>query len=288
MRLLDAEPALDPARARQRSAPRSKSSFWTRSSVARSSCGQSPASTTPRSALSSSTVPYAAMRRVELRDARAVAERGLPRVAAARVDARQADRLVPLATHVVAYPTGATALVLAREDRARDHDPLDLARSLVDLRDLRVAVVALDRELLRVAVAAEHLDRLLRDCAPRPGGEQLRLGALAPCAAGPLLQPGRAVRQQPRGVDLRRHVGELELDRLEVGDPLAELPALQCIGARDVVGGLGDPHRLGRDADAPAVEGRHGDREASALLVPVAGRGRPALGRGGGRPWTRS
>ena len=46
------------------------------------------------------------------------------------------------------------------EHRAGDHEPLDLARALVDLRDLRVAVVALDRELLRVPVAAEDLDRL--------------------------------------------------------------------------------------------------------------------------------
>src|SRR3712207_8938909 len=45
---------------------------------------------------------------------------------------------------------------------SRDHEPLDLARPLVDLGDLRVAVVALDGELLRVAVAAQDLDRLGR------------------------------------------------------------------------------------------------------------------------------
>src|SRR5262245_6000930 len=63
------------------------------------------------------------------------------------------------------------------ENRARDHEPLDLARALVDLGDLGVAVVALDRELLRVAVAAEDLDRLGRLPARHLGGIELRLGA---------------------------------------------------------------------------------------------------------------
>src|SRR5438132_14067877 len=48
------------------------------------------------------------------------------------------------------------------EDRPGDHEPLDLARPLVDLRDLRVAVVALNRKLLGVPVSAEDLDRLAR------------------------------------------------------------------------------------------------------------------------------
>src|SRR5437588_12349974 len=62
------------------------------------------------------------------------------------------------------------------EDRARDHEALDLARPLVDLGDLRVSVVALDRKLLRVAVAAENLDRLGRLPPGHLRGEQLRLG----------------------------------------------------------------------------------------------------------------
>src|SRR5206468_3682944 len=40
---------------------------------------------------------------------------------------------------------------------ARDHEPLDLLRSLVDLGDLRVAHEALGRVLLDVAVATEDL-----------------------------------------------------------------------------------------------------------------------------------
>src|SRR5215218_1591198 len=64
------------------------------------------------------------------------------------------------------------------EDLARDHQALDLARALVDLRDLRVAVVALERELLRIPVAAEDLDRLRGLAARHLRREQLRLRAL--------------------------------------------------------------------------------------------------------------
>lgn len=46
-----------------------------------------------------------------------------------------------------------------REDRLRDRRQLHVRRSLVDLADLRVAPVLLDRVLLRVAVAAEELHR---------------------------------------------------------------------------------------------------------------------------------
>src|SRR5262245_10525928 len=56
---------------------------------------------------------------------------------------------------------GERSLLLPQsEDGAGDDEPLDLARALVDLGDLRVALVPLDGELLRVAVPAEDLDRL--------------------------------------------------------------------------------------------------------------------------------
>src|SRR5512141_864824 len=108
------------------------------------------------------------------------------------------------------------------EDLPRYHEPLYLARSLVDLGDLRVAVVALDGELFRVAVAAEDLDRLRGLTARHLGREQLRLGALLRVRRAGCLEPRRAIDKQACGVDLGRHVGELPLDRLEVRDPLPE------------------------------------------------------------------
>src|SRR2546430_7903227 len=112
------------------------------------------------------------------------------------------------------------------KDRACDYEPLDLARPLVDLRDLRVAVVPLDWELLRVAVAAEHLDRLRRLAPRHLRREQLRLRTFFGVRSALQLEPRRPVDEQTCGVDLHRHVGELVLDRLEIADAVAERPAL--------------------------------------------------------------
>src|SRR5205814_4660021 len=129
-------------------------------------------------------------------------------------------------------------LLLLPEDLARDHEPLDLARPLVDLRDLRVAVVALDRELLRVPVAAEDLDRLARLPARHLGGEELRLRPRLGMRKPVLPEPRRPVREEPRRVDLGGHVGELVLDRLELRDRTSERVPLLGVLARDVVRGL--------------------------------------------------
>src|SRR5436190_18982801 len=152
------------------------------------------------------------------------------------------------------------------EDRTRDHESLDLARPLVDLRDLRVAVVPLDRELLGVAVAAEDLDRLGR-LAPRDLGRvELRLRPLLRVRQALPAAPRRAVDEEARCVDLRRHVGELPLDRLEVGDSLPELAPLEGVLPRDVVRRLRDPDRLSGDPDPAAVERRHRDGKAPSRL----------------------
>src|SRR5258707_209708 len=58
------------------------------------------------------------------------------------------------------------------QQRPGDDQALDLARALVDLGDLGVAVVALGGELAGVAIAAEHLDRLARPVAGHARGEE--------------------------------------------------------------------------------------------------------------------
>src|SRR3954465_14121235 len=88
------------------------------------------------------------------------------------------------------------------EDLARDHESLDLARPLVDLGDLRVTVVALDGKLLRVAVAAEDLDRLAGHAPRRLRREQLRLRPLLGVRQPLLLAPRRPVHEEARRVDL--------------------------------------------------------------------------------------
>src|SRR5947209_15280962 len=58
---------------------------------------------------------------------------------------------------------------------ARDDEALDLARAFVDLRDARVAIMALDRIVLDIAVAAVDLDRLRAHPFGHLGGVELRL-----------------------------------------------------------------------------------------------------------------
>src|SRR4051794_24145418 len=89
---------------------------------------------------------------------------------------------------VVIAPATLFAGGLAQQG-AGDDEALDLRRSLVDLGDLRVAVVALGRQVARIAVAAEHLDRLAGH-APRDGrGEELGLRPLDRVRATGVLQP---------------------------------------------------------------------------------------------------
>src|SRR5690348_7265249 len=87
------------------------------------------------------------------------------------------------------------------EKTARDDEALDLARAFVDLHDARVAVVALDRVFLHVAVAAVDLDRLVRDPRRGLGGVQLGHRRLAPERALRVAHPRGAADEQARALD---------------------------------------------------------------------------------------
>ena len=73
-----------------------------------------------------------------------------------------------------------------------------------------------------VAVAAEHLHRAVGDGERHVVGEALGEAGLARRVAALVEAPGGLPHQQPRGVDLDRHLGEHERDRLALGDRLAE------------------------------------------------------------------
>src|SRR6185437_13377003 len=99
----------------------------------------------------------------------------------------------------------------------------------------------------------EDLDRLAGLATRRLRGEELGLRARLRMREVVLLQPRRAMDEQAGRVDLRRHVRELVLDRLELGDrPPERVPLLRVL-TRDVVRRLGDPDRLRGDPDPAAV-----------------------------------
>src|SRR5262245_60825411 len=66
-----------------------------------------------------------------------------------------------------------TSDLVALHQPPRDDEALDLVGSLTDDHERRIPVVALDRELLRVSIPAEHPHRLQRDLLAGLGREEL-------------------------------------------------------------------------------------------------------------------
>src|SRR5256714_9134072 len=112
--------------------------------------------------------------------------------------------------------------LVALEELLADDHPLDLRRALSDKEQRRVAVQALDLVLLRVPVAPVDAEGVLHDLLAGLRGEELGHARLEIGALTGVLEPGRLEGQEPRGLHLRGHVGELELDRLVLGDRLAK------------------------------------------------------------------
>src|ERR1700681_4453254 len=107
------------------------------------------------------------------------------------------------------------------EEAAGDDEPLDFTRPLADRAESHVAIELLDGEVLDEAVPSVDLDRLLRRPHGHFGGVELGLGGETRHLLAGVLRRRGPEGQEPRGVDLRRHVGEVELDRLELRDRLA-------------------------------------------------------------------
>src|SRR3954451_17491684 len=157
------------------------------------------------------------------------------------------------AANAIRRAGGRAPTVALAPHRAGDHDALDLVRALVDLRDLRVAHHPLHRVLVHVAVAAEHLHRLDGHRHGGVGGEQLgHRGPLAQARLAAVGHRARIVEQLARRGGARLHVGELELDALEVVDRLTEGDALARVRVGVVRRALGDPDRLRSGAEPRA------------------------------------
>src|SRR5262245_46400714 len=111
------------------------------------------------------------------------------------------------------------------QQRPRDDELLDFRGPFADRPELRVTKRALDRILLHVSVAAVDLDRLEGHLYGDLARVELRHRGFG-LVFDPLVAQRRgALRQEPRAFDLHRHLGKLELDRLELGDRLVELLA---------------------------------------------------------------
>src|SRR5918911_4693751 len=101
---------------------------------------------------------------------------------------------------------------------AGDDDALQFVGTLANDEERRVAVEALDGKFLGIAVAAVNAHRLEAATDGGFGSEQLCHAGLHVAALAAVIGLRRALDEQARSLDLRRHVGELELDRLVLAD----------------------------------------------------------------------
>src|SRR4051794_30887885 len=147
--------------------------------------------------------------------------------------------------------------LVALQELLADHHALDLGRALADQEQRGVAVEPLDLVLLRVAVAAVDAEGVLHDLLAGLRGEQLRHAGLEVGALAGVLEPRRLAREEPRRLHLGGHVGELELDRLVLGDRLAEGLALLRVAQRQLERALGDPDAASSHVHAADLERVH-------------------------------
>src|SRR5712691_447316 len=156
---------------------------------------------------------------------------------------------------------------------ARDDQPLDFRGPLPDLIDLRVAEPLLDGVLLDVPVAPEDLDRIRGDLHRHIARKALRHRSLRPLErATPGRHPSGAPDEQASGVDLHRHVRELEADRLVLPQRLAELLAFLCVIERELECRARDAERARGDTRASRFQchQRTERSRAGVLLIGLA------------------
>src|ERR1700687_1992056 len=100
------------------------------------------------------------------------------------------------------------------------------------------------------------------------GRVQLRHPSLEVGATARVERRGGPPRQQPRGLHLRGHVSELELDGLKLRDGLAERAALPRVRQRPVEARLRNSDRAPCDIDAPKLQYRQRLLQPMTFLTP--------------------
>src|SRR5579863_5457745 len=142
----------------------------------------------------------------------------------------------------------------AAQQFAGDDHALNFARPFTNGAEFHIAVVLLRRVVLDEPVAAVNLHGFVRGPDGHFAGVELGHRTL-PCYRTPAVgEARRTISQQACGVDLGRHVGQLEPDGLEIRDRLAKLLSLFRIADARFVGALGHSDCQRRDGDATFVQ----------------------------------
>ena len=157
---------------------------------------------------------------------------------------------------------------------------LDFAGSVPDPLDPGVPPEHFQWQLVHQPHAPQDLDRLIRHPLRHLRAEELGHGRIAIGHGSPGVFVGDMDGEQIGGLQLGRHIGQLEADALEAADGLAELLA----GRRPLGGDLQRPFGLAaairRDQDPGIGQPLAGLLEALALLAQDVAGGDPAVAEG--------
>src|SRR3954453_6026608 len=146
------------------------------------------------------------------------------------------------------------------------HHLVDLRRALVDDRRARVAEVALDAVLARVAIRAEDLDRQVRGLERRLRRVPLGERRLTRVALALVLHPRGLHDEKLRRLVAEDHLRDHVLHELVAADLLAERLALAGVLDGALEAGSDPAAPPPGDQEAALVEGVHRDLESFAFL----------------------
>src|SRR2546423_8944265 len=171
---------------------------------------------------------------------------------------KTASFLSPVTRHLSRFPS---------DDELGDGLQLHVGSALVDRADLGVAPELLDGVVLDEAVAAVEFNRTRGDSFRDARRVELRHRGLLDEGESGVLHARGVVDQKARGLDVGRHLRELELDGLELVDRAPELRALRRVRERVFERAARESDHLRADADAPLVESLDGDFISAAYFA---------------------
>ena len=148
-----------------------------------------------------------------------------------------------------------------------DNHLLDFRGSLIDLGDLRIAHHSLDGIISCVAVAAIELQAAAGNIAGVLCSHKLCHSGKMAVVLSIVLRAGCLINQKLCSLGVGRHLRQLKLGVLELGNALAELYTAVDVFHGLLDGALRDTKGLSCDTDTSAVQGHHGYLEALVQLA---------------------
>src|SRR5689334_18982020 len=138
-----------------------------------------------------------------------------------------------------------------------NYDALNFRRPFVNLGDLRIAKITLDGIVLHISISAEDLNSLVGAEHRRLARHELRHRACLFHVRATVARIRSEMQQRAARAHSKRHVGELELNRLEISERRVKLPTLGGVCSRSIGRRTSDSNRLRCNSETAAVERLH-------------------------------